>query len=106
LETALLNCNLRQQAHYPEYIGIFFRIITKLNFYTFSKTAIEFFQYVYTSITFLFTKIDMKLKVTIDEKSVELNSYVEMVFLKVIIALISTLRGPENWKKVQLEIES
>ena len=48
----------------------------------------------------------MKLKVTIDEKSVELNSYVEMVFLKVIIALISTLRGPENWKKVQLEIES
>ena len=43
---------------------------------------------------------------TIDEKSVELNSYVEMVFSKVIIALISTLRGTENWEKVQLEIES
>ena len=48
----------------------------------------------------------MKLKVTIDEKSVELNSYVEMVFSKVITALISTLRGTENWEKVQLEIES
>jgi hypothetical protein len=48
----------------------------------------------------------MKLKVTIDEKPVELNSYVEMVFSKVIIALISTLRGTENWEKVQLEIES
>ena len=48
----------------------------------------------------------MKLKVTIDEKPVELNSYVEMVFSNVIGALISTLRGTEDWKKVRLDIES
>lgn len=48
----------------------------------------------------------MKVKVTIDEKPVELNSYVEMVFSKVIAALISTLRGTEGWKKVLLEVES
>jgi len=48
----------------------------------------------------------MKVKVMIDEKSVELNSYVEIVFSKVIGALISTLRGTEDWKKVRLDIES
>ncbi|MDP7658259.1 MAG: hypothetical protein QF812_03545 [Nitrososphaerales archaeon] len=49
---------------------------------------------------------NMKVKVIIDEKPVELNSYVEMVFSKVINALISTLRGTEGWKKVRLDIES
>lgn len=47
----------------------------------------------------------MKVKVTIDEKKVELNSYVENVFAKILEALISTLRGTENWKNVHLEIE-
>jgi len=57
-------------------------------------------------LSFQFTMTNMKVKVIIDEKPVELNSYVEMVFSKVINALISTLRGTEGWKKVRLDIES
>jgi len=64
------------------------------------------FQYTYTYTFFQFTMTNMKVKVMIDEKPVELNSYVEMVFSKVINALISTLRGTEGWKKVRLDIES
>ncbi len=47
----------------------------------------------------------MKVKVTVNEKNVELNSYVEEVFSKILDALISTLRGTKNWKKVHIEIE-
>ncbi len=47
----------------------------------------------------------MKIKVTIDEKDVALNPYVELVFSRVVDALVSTLRDVDGWKKVRLEVE-
>ncbi len=52
-----------------------------------------------------FVEIVMKIKVTIDEKDVALNPYVELVFAKVVDALVSTLRDVAGWKKVRLEVE-
>ncbi len=47
----------------------------------------------------------MRIKVTIDEKDVALNPYVELVFSRVVDALVSTLRDVDGWKKVCLEVK-
>ncbi len=46
----------------------------------------------------------MKVKLTIDGRDVEVNPYVELVLAKVVEALVSTLRGVDEWRKVSLEV--
>ncbi len=46
------------------------------------------------------------VKMRIDGKDIPMNRYVEDVFLKIFLALISTLKGiPEDWKKAEIVIE-
>ncbi len=47
----------------------------------------------------------MKVKLLINGKPVETNPYVDLVFSRVVDALVGTLRGVEDWKIVQLEVE-
>lgn len=43
----------------------------------------------------------------IDGKKIPLNKYVKSVFLKIILALISTLKGvPESWNEIEIKIRS
>lgn len=46
------------------------------------------------------------VKMRIDGKDIPMNRYVEDVFLKVILALISTLKGiSEDWRRIEIVIE-
>ncbi len=46
------------------------------------------------------------IELKIDGKKIPLNRYVSDVFLKVIAALISTLKGvPEDWSELELVIK-
>ncbi len=46
------------------------------------------------------------IKMKIDEKNIPMNRYVEDIFEKVILAMVSTLKGiPEDWKKIEIVIE-
>ncbi len=47
----------------------------------------------------------MKVKLLVDGQPVETNPYVELVFSRIMEALIGTLRGVEDWKTVRLEVE-
>ncbi|MFP3910099.1 MAG: hypothetical protein ACLFVI_02760 [Archaeoglobaceae archaeon] len=45
------------------------------------------------------------IELLIDGKKVPMNDYVESVFSSVIEALVSTLRGVDNWEKIEIKLE-
>jgi len=46
------------------------------------------------------------IKMKIDEKDIPMNRYVEDVFEKVILAMVSTLKGiPDDWKQIEIVFE-
>jgi hypothetical protein len=47
----------------------------------------------------------MKVKISVDNQPIETNPYVELVFSRVVDALIGTLRDVEDWKTAHLEVE-
>jgi hypothetical protein len=47
----------------------------------------------------------MNVKLLVDGQPVETNPYVELVFSRIVDALIGTLRGVEEWKTVRLDVE-
>ncbi len=49
---------------------------------------------------------EVEVELVIDGKKVALNPYVTSVFYKVIVALISTLKGvDEDWKVAEIRLE-
>ena len=45
------------------------------------------------------------VEIRIDGKDIPVNRYVKDVFLKVIVALVSTLKGvPEDWSEIEIKI--
>ncbi|MBE8538740.1 hypothetical protein [Geoglobus acetivorans] len=45
------------------------------------------------------------VEIKIDGKVIPVNRYVKDVFLKVIAALVSTLKGvPEDWSEIEIKI--
>ncbi len=55
---------------------------------------------------FALVEMVMKVKLVVDSKDVEMNPYVELVFVRVVDALIGTLKDVDGWKKVRLEVQS
>ena len=55
---------------------------------------------------FALVEMVMKVKLVVDSKDVEMNPYVELVFVRVVDALIGTLKDVGGWKKVRLEVQS
>lgn len=47
----------------------------------------------------------MKVTLTVDNKTVKLNPYVELVFSRVVEALMSTLKDMHDWEQVCLEMK-
>lgn len=54
---------------------------------------------------FALVEMVMKVKLVVDGKDVEMNPYVELVFVRVMDALIGTLKDVGGWKKVRLEAQ-
>ncbi len=46
----------------------------------------------------------MDVELYVDGKKIPMNSYVRSVFFKVLSALISTLKGVEDWEKAEIKI--
>ncbi len=47
----------------------------------------------------------MEVELVVDGKKVPMNSYVKSVFFRVIAALVSTLKGVDDWKTVEIKLE-
>ncbi len=47
---------------------------------------------------------EFEIELLVDGKKVGMNSYVRKVFFRVISALISTLKGVEDWKEAEIRI--
>ncbi|MFO7966228.1 MAG: hypothetical protein R6U44_01335 [Archaeoglobaceae archaeon] len=45
------------------------------------------------------------IELLVDGKKVPMNDYVQSVFSSVIEALVSTLRGVDNWSKIEIRLE-
>ncbi|AGK62224.1 hypothetical protein Asulf_02272 [Archaeoglobus sulfaticallidus PM70-1] len=46
------------------------------------------------------------VKLSIDGKEIPMNPYVQKVFLRVILALVSTLKGvDDNWSHLEISID-
>jgi hypothetical protein len=47
----------------------------------------------------------MKVELVVDGKKIPMNSYVRSVFFRVVEALISTLKGVEDWSDAEITIK-
>ncbi|MBI5183439.1 MAG: hypothetical protein HY999_03650 [Nitrospinae bacterium] len=50
-------------------------------------------------------KREKKVKLNVDGKDIELNSFVEKIFKSTILGLIKPLKGVKNPKKVSIKID-
>ncbi len=47
---------------------------------------------------------EFEVELFVDGKKVAMNSYVRKVFFRVVSALVSTLKGVDEWKDVELRL--